>query len=40
MYKNAQLLDMKHNLIRKQLKAKIQKQYGAMARAAAKKKLK
>jgi hypothetical protein len=30
---------MKHNLIRKQLKAKIQKQYGAMARAAAKKKL-
>lgn len=31
---------MKHNLIRKQLKAKIQKQFGAMAKAAAKKKLK
>ena len=33
-------LYMKHNLIRKQLKAKIQKQYGAMAKAAARKKLK
>ena len=31
---------MKHNLIRKQLKMKIQKQYGALARAAARKKIK
>ena len=30
----------KHNLIRKQIKAKIQKQYGAMAAAAARRKLK
>ena len=29
----------KHNLIRKQLKARIKKQYGAMAAAAARKKL-
>lgn len=31
---------MKHNLIRKQLKEKIQKQYGALALAAARKKMK
>ena len=29
----------KHNLIRKQIKAKINRQYGAMARAAARKKI-
>jgi len=31
---------MKHNLLRKQIKAKIQKQYGAMARTMARQKLK
>ena len=40
--KNPALFRMyqKHNLIRKQIKAKINKQYGAMAKAAARKKLK
>lgn len=40
--KNPALIKMyqKHNLIRKQIKAKIMKQYGAMAKALAKKKLK
>ena len=33
-------LYQKHNLIRKQIKAKINKQYGAMAKAAARKKIK